>query len=99
MSSSQHTSVSDSVLDVSEASAPPRSDGSVGELVARELMWKLLSSRGEIPLGRGELEGVCPGDGLGERFPISTARSSVQGRPRLRRKASVSLSTTSSLVR
>lgn len=92
--------MSEAVLDVSEeASAPPRSAESVGELVARELMWKLLRSRGEIPLGRGELEGVGPGEGLGERFPISKAKSSVQGRPRLRRKASVSLSTTSSLVR
>lgn len=71
----------------------------MGELAARELRWKTLDIRGEIPLGRGELEGVGPGEGLGERFPISMARSSVQGRPRLRRKPSVSLSTTSSLVR
>lgn len=84
VSPSLHTSVSDPVLDVSEeASAPPSTAESVGELPARELMWKPLSSRGEIPLGRGELEGVGPGEGLGERFPISTAKSSVQGRLRL----------------
>lgn len=98
--SSLHTSVSDAVLDVSEeASAPPSAAESVVKLVARELVGKPLSSRGEIPLGWGELEGVGPGEGLGERFPISMAKSSVQGRPWLRRKSSVSLSTTSSLVR
>ena len=62
-------------------------------------MWLGLGDRGEFSLGRGEVEGVGPGEGRGERVPISTARSSVQARPRLRRKSSVSLSTTSSLVR
>lgn len=62
-------------------------------------MWLSLGDRGEFPLGNGELEGVGPGEGRGERVPISMARSSVQARPWLLRKSSVSLSTSSSLVR
>lgn len=58
-----------------------------------------MSDRGEFSLGRGEVDGVGPGEGRGDRVPISTARSSVQARPRLRRNSSVSLSATSSLVR
>lgn len=51
--------MSDASLDVSEeALTPPRAAESVGELAARELRWKTLDIRGEIPLGSGELEGV-----------------------------------------
>lgn len=58
-----------------------------------------LGDRGEFTLGKGEAEGVGAGEGRGEKVPISMARSSVQARPWLRRSSSVSLSTTSSLVR
>ncbi|TNN69436.1 hypothetical protein EYF80_020270 [Liparis tanakae] len=57
----------------------------------RCLLW------GEFSLGTGEAEGVGPGEGRGDSVPISTARSSVHARPRLRRYSSVSASTTSSL--
>lgn len=60
-------------------------------------------------LNVGDREGVslCIGEGVGlygseirgESVPISTARSSVHARPQLFRYFSVSLSTTSSLVR
>lgn len=94
------TSVSDAALDASEeASDSPCAAEFAGESAAAGCVWSTLGTRGEITLGRGELEGVGPGEGRGERVPISTARSSVQGTPRLRRNSSVSLSTTSSLVR
>lgn len=54
---------------------------------------------GDIPRGTGEVEGVGPGEGLGERVPMTLARTSVQARPFVRRNSSASLSTTSSLVR
>lgn len=72
---------------------------SVVPSAAEEGVWLTLGDRGEVPLGMGEVEGVGAGEGRGERVPISTAMSSVQALPRLRRKSSVSLSTTSSLVR
>lgn len=60
---------------------------------------RCLRSAGDIPRGTGDAEGVGPGEGLGERVPMTTARSSVQARPLVRRNSSASLSTTSSLVR
>lgn len=48
-------------------------------------MWLGLTGSGELSLGMGEIEGVGPGEGRGERVPISMAKSSVQARPRLRR--------------
>lgn len=94
------TSVSDAALDVSEDLLTLSCvTVFVGESAAEVCVWLTLGDRGEVTLGMGEVEGVGPGEGRGERVPISTARSSVQAMPRLRRKSSVSLSTTSSLVR
>lgn len=94
------TSVSDAALDVSEDLL---TSSDVILLVVRSAaeahVWLTLGDRGEVPVGMGEVEGVGAGEGRGERVPIWTARSSVQAWPRLRRKSSVSLSTTSSLVR
>lgn len=70
----------------------------VGEPAAEESSLSLRHV-GDIPRGNGDVEGVGPGEGLGERVPITTARTSVQAKPFMWRYSSVSLSTTSSLVR
>lgn len=85
--------MSDAALDVSEdLLISPCATLFVGAL-------RVCLTLGGVPLGTGEVEGVGLGEGRGERVPISTARSSVQARPRLRRRSSVGLSTTSSRVR
>lgn len=97
------TSVSGAELDIVEALVSLFSEDTwVGESTAGKWNKYLkldLRNSGEPSLGTGDAEGVILGDGRGERFPISMAWSSVQARPWLRRKSSVSLSTTSSLVR
>lgn len=94
------TSVSDAALDVSEDPlASPCVTVFVGESAGEQCVWLTLGDRGDVSLSMGEVEGVGAGEGRGERVPISTARFSVQAMPLLRRKSSVSLSTTSSLVR
>lgn len=88
------TSASDAALEVSDGGlASFWVTGSAGEGC------RCLRSAGDIPRGTGEAEGVGPGEGLGERVPMTTAWSSEQDRPLVRRNSSVSLSTTSSLVR
>ncbi len=99
---SESVSCTSDVNDTEDFSSLPCVIVCVGETASGELnegMLLSLGDRGEFSLGMGEAEGVGPGEGRGERVPISTARSSVQARQRLRRKSSVSLSTTSSLVR
>lgn len=87
--------MSDAALEVSD-------DGwtlmSVSE-PAEESSCLILRHVGDIPRGSGEEEGVGPAEGLGERVPITTARTSVQAKPFMCRYSSVSLSTTNSLVR
>lgn len=67
--------VSDGCLTSTWASAP------VGEAASGERGCLLLRHVGDIPRGNGEVEGVGPGEGLGERVPITTARTSVQAKP------------------
>lgn len=94
------TSVSDAALDASEDLLTfIWVTTFVEESATDECKCLTLDNRGEIPRGTGEVEGVGPGEGRGERVPITTARSSVQAMPRVWRNSSVTLSTTSSLVR
>lgn len=53
----------------------------VGESAAEECRCLILRYMGDIPRGSGEVEGVGPGEGLGERVPITSARTSVQAKP------------------
>ena len=103
VSTSILTSVSVAELDATEdLSTLPCVVMRVGNAAAgirNDWLWLVLSSRGEFSLGIGEAQGVGLGEGRGERVPISMASSSVQARPCLRRQSSVSLSTTSNLVR